>query len=68
MSAEELGRLGAILQRAESVGLTRKNGVRTLYRRTTTAVIELLLFTGVSEVLNLNGNRLTSWGAKSLYS
>jgi integrase len=60
LSAEELGRLGAILRQAESVGLTRKNGLRTLYRRTTTATIELLLFTGcrLSEVLNLKWEQI----------
>ena len=55
LSAEELGRLGATLRRAEAEGLPWKNGGRTLYRRVTTAAIELLLFTGcrLSEVLNL---------------
>jgi integrase len=60
LSAEELGRLGAILRQAESIGLTRKNGVPTLYRRVTTAAIELLLFTGcrLSEVLNLKWDQI----------
>jgi integrase len=55
LSGEELARLGATLRQAESRGLLRKNGVPTLYRRVTTATIELLLFTGcrLSEVLNL---------------
>lgn len=55
LSAEELGRLGTTLRQAESVGLLRKNGVPTLYRRVTTATVELLLFTGcrLSEILNL---------------
>lgn len=54
LSAEELGRLGATLRRAETVGL-RKNGGRSLYRRVVTGAIELLLYTGcrLSEVLNL---------------
>jgi integrase len=55
LSAEELGRLGTTLRQAESAGLLRKNGVPTLYRRVTTAAVELLLFTGcrLSEILNL---------------
>ncbi len=55
LSGEELGRLGATLRRAETMGLPWKNGGRTLYRRVTTAAIELLLFTGcrLSEILNL---------------
>jgi integrase len=55
MSAEELGRLGATLRRAETDGLPCKNGGRTLYRRVVTAAVELLLYTGcrLSEVLNL---------------
>jgi integrase len=66
LSADELGRLGVILRQAETVGLPWKVGAnskhpvkpearRTLYRRVTTAAIELLLFTGcrLSEVLNL---------------
>lgn len=55
LSAEELGRLGMTLRQAECVGLPWKSGGRTLYRRVTTAAIELLLFTGcrLSEVLNL---------------
>jgi integrase len=60
LSAEELGRLGSMLRQAESVGLPRKNGVPTLYRRVTTAAIELLLFTGcrLSEVLNLKWDQI----------
>jgi Arm DNA-binding domain/Phage integrase, N-terminal SAM-like domain len=46
LSGEELARLGSALRQAESCGLLRKNGVPTLYRRVTTAAIELLLFTG----------------------
>ena len=55
LSAEELGRLGAVLRRAESEGLPWKNGGRTLYRRVVTGAIDMLLYTGcrVSEVLNL---------------
>jgi len=59
LSAEELGRLGSTLRRAETVGLpaheAKPDGHRTLYRRVTTAAIELLLFTGcrLSEVVNL---------------
>jgi integrase len=55
LSAEELGRLGATLRRAETEGLPWKNGGRTLYRRVVTGAIELLLYTGcrLSEVLNL---------------
>lgn len=55
LSAEELGRLGATLRQAETDGLPWKSGGRTVYRRVTTAAIELLLFTGcrLSEVLNL---------------
>jgi integrase len=66
LSADELGRLGATLRQAESAGLPwrvgpdskhpkKAEGRRTLYRRITTAAIELLLFTGcrLSEVLNL---------------
>jgi integrase len=66
LSAEELARLGATLRQAETVGLPWNTGAdskhptkpemrRTLYKRVTTAVIELLLFTGcrLSEVLNL---------------
>jgi integrase len=50
-----LGRLGAILRRAETEGLPWKNGGRTLYRRVVTGGVELLLYTGcrLSEVLNL---------------
>jgi integrase len=60
LSAEELGRLGTTLRQAESAGLLRKNGVPTLYRRVTTAAIELLLFTGcrLSEVLNLKWEQI----------
>jgi integrase len=60
LSAEELGRLGGTLRQAESVGVPRKNGVPTLYRRVTTAAIELLLFTGcrLSEVLNLKWDQI----------
>jgi integrase len=55
LSAEELGRLGAILRLAETEGLPWKNGGRTLYRRVVTGAIELLLYTDcrLSEVLNL---------------
>lgn len=55
LSADELARLGATLRQAETVGLPWKTGGRTLYRRVTTAAIELLLFTGcrLSEVLSL---------------
>ncbi len=59
LSAEELARLGATLRQAESIGLpapiAKNDGHRRLYRRVTTAAIELLLFTGcrLSEVLNL---------------
>jgi integrase len=55
LSAEELGRLGATLRQAETVGLPWKKGGRTLYRRVVTGAIELLLYTGcrLSEVLNL---------------
>ena len=66
LSAEELARLGDTLRQAETVGLrwrigpdsthpTKPEDRRTLYRRATTAAIELLLFTGcrLSEVLNL---------------
>ena len=66
LSADELGRLGTTLRQAETVGLPWKVGSElthqakpegrcTLYRRVTTAAIELLLFTGcrLSEVLNL---------------
>jgi integrase len=60
LSAEELGRLGATLRQAETEGLAQKNGRRTLYRRITTAAIELLLFTGcrLSEVLNLRWDQI----------
>jgi integrase len=60
LSAEELGRLGTTLRQAESVGLPRKNGIPTLYRRVTTTAIELLLFTGcrLSEVLNLKWDQI----------
>jgi len=55
LSGDELARLGSTLRRAESAGLLRKNGVPTLYRRITTAAIELILFSGcrLSEILNL---------------
>jgi integrase len=55
LSGDELTRLGATLRQAETVGLSWKTEGRTLYRRTTTAAVELLLFTGcrLSEVLNL---------------
>lgn len=59
LSAEELGRLGETLRQAETVGLpvptTKSDGHRKLYRRVTTAAVELLLFTGcrLSEVVNL---------------
>jgi integrase len=55
LSAEELGRLGATLRQAETVGLPWKKGGRTLYRRLVTGAVELLLYTGcrLSEVLNL---------------
>src|SRR5208282_265382 len=50
LSAEELERLGATLRQAETVGLplhgAESDGRRTLFRRVTTAAIELLLFTG----------------------
>jgi len=60
LSADELARLGATLRAAESEGLPWKNGGRTLYRRVTTAAIELLLFTGcrLSEVLNLRWDQV----------
>jgi len=69
LSAEELGRLGAALRLAETAGLPWKvderkptakhlpgaEHRRSAYSRTTTAAIELLLYTGcrLSEVLNL---------------
>jgi integrase len=55
LSGEELARLGATLRQAETEGLPWKKGGRTVYRRITTAAVELLLFTGcrLSEVLNL---------------
>ena len=74
LSADELGRLGATLRQAESIGLPWKVGPRrptskhlakpenrrTLYSRITTAAIELLLFTGcrLSEVLNLRWDQV----------
>ena len=71
LSADELSRLGATLRQAETVGLPWKVGPqsvhpvkpedrRTLYRRATTAAIELLLFTGcrLSEVLNLRWEQM----------
>jgi integrase len=55
LSGEELARLGATLRLAETQGMPWKKGGYTIYRRVTTATIELLLFTGcrLSEVLNL---------------
>ncbi len=69
LSAPELARLGATLRLAETEGLPwkvdeekatakhlpRPESRRTLYKRTTTAAIELLLYTGcrLSEILNL---------------
>jgi integrase len=58
LAAEELARLGVTLRQAETIGLLGKSGHenrRAIYRRITTAAIELLLFTGcrLSEVLNL---------------
>jgi integrase len=69
LSASELARLGATLRLAETEGLPWKvderkatakhlpppENRRTVYSRTTTAAIELLLFTGcrLSEVINL---------------
>jgi integrase len=66
LSAEELRRLGETLRQAETIGLPWKVGPesthpvksehrRTVYKRVTTAAIELLLFTGcrLSEVLEL---------------
>jgi integrase len=71
LSADELARLGSTLREAETVGLPWKVGLntkhpikpevrRTLYRRVTTAAIELLLFTGcrLSEVLNLRWEQI----------
>jgi integrase len=71
LSAEELARLGGTLREAETVGLPWKVGAdskhpvkpdarKTLYRRVTTAAIELLLFTGcrLSEVLNLKWEQI----------
>jgi integrase len=74
LSAEELGRLGATLRQAESVGLPWKVGPRrptskhlakpenrrTLYSRITTAAVELLLFTGcrLSEALHLRWDQV----------
>jgi integrase len=74
LSAQELGRLGATLRRAETEGLRWKldprkplskhmvkpENQRTLYPRVTTAAIELLLFTGcrLSEVLNLRWDQI----------
>jgi integrase len=57
LSADELARLGETLRQAEAVGLpwkAAKNG-RVVFRRVTTAAIELLLYTGcrLSEVLSL---------------
>jgi integrase len=58
LAAEELRRLGTTLRRAETIGLpadAAKPGHHRLFRRITTAAVELLLFTGcrLSEVLNL---------------
>jgi integrase len=74
LSADELGRLGAILRQAEAAGLpwnvgprrptskhlAKPENRRTLYSRVTTAAIELLLFTGcrLSEVLNLRWDQV----------
>jgi len=60
LSGTELARLGSTLRQADSRGLLRKNGVPKLYRRVTTATIELLLFTGcrLSEVLNLKWEQI----------
>jgi integrase len=60
LTAEELGRLGATLRRAETEGLPWKSGGRTLYRRVVTGAIELLLYTGcrLSEVLDLRWERV----------
>ena len=60
LSGAELARLGSTLRQADNRGLVRKNGVLTLYRRVTTATIELLLFTGcrLSEVLNLKWEQI----------
>jgi integrase len=66
LSAEELARLGATLRQAENPGLPRKNGARTVYRRVTTATVELLLFTGcrLSEVLNLKWDQIDFFESK----
>jgi len=56
LSADELQRLGATLRDAVTVGLrSNESGRRALYKHTTAAAIELLLFTGcrLSEVLTL---------------
>jgi integrase len=58
LAAEELRRLGATLRQAETIGLptdAAKPGHPRLFRRVTTAAVELLLFTGcrLSEVLKL---------------
>ena len=74
LSTDELGRLGATLRQAESIGLPWKIGPRrptskhlakpenrrTLLSRVTTAAVELLLFTGcrLSEVLNLRWDQI----------
>ncbi len=75
LSADELGRLGATLRQAESVGLPWKADARrlalkddlakpesrcTVYKRITTAAIELLLYTGcrLSEVLSLRWDQV----------
>ncbi len=63
LSAEELGRLGVTLRQAETIGLPARAARpdhRTLYRRDTTAAIELLLFTGcrLSEIVNLRWQQI----------
>jgi integrase len=64
LSAEELGRLGVTLRQAETIGLpkdtAKSDDRRTLYRRVTTAAIELLLFTGcrLSEIVNLRSEHV----------
>lgn len=74
LSAAELARLGATLRQAETSGLPWKldprraaskhlakpENQRTLYKRVTTAAIELLLFTGcrLSEVLTMRWSQV----------
>jgi integrase len=63
LSADELTRLGVTLREAKTVGLPWKSGAenhRTVYKRVTTAGIELLLFTGcrLSEILNLRWDQV----------